>query len=52
MISDVCANNKVAVEKELIKVAPSHVMSFIGRTHEHMKTRNTLQLIIWNRKGK
>ena len=27
------ANNKIDVEKELLEVNPTHVMSFIGRTH-------------------
>lgn len=31
--SSVRANDKVAVERELLKIKPTHVMSFIGRTH-------------------
>lgn len=31
--SSVRANDKVGVERELLKIKPTHVMSFIGRTH-------------------
>lgn len=31
--SSVRANDKVVVERELLKIKPTHVMSFIGRTH-------------------
>jgi 3,5-epimerase/4-reductase len=52
VISNVRANNKVAVDKELIEVAPSHVMSFIGRTHGTHEDKKYTTIDYFAQKGK
>tara|TARA_B110001469_G_C9642343_1_gene323360 strand:+ start:781 stop:1665 length:885 start_codon:yes stop_codon:yes gene_type:complete len=46
------ANDKAAVEKELIKVAPTHVMSFIGRTHGTHEGKKYTTIDYLEQKGK
>jgi len=46
------ANDKAAVERELIKVAPTHVMSFIGRTHGTHEGKKYTTIDYLEQKGK
>lgn len=50
--SGVRANDKVAVENELIKIAPTHVMSFIGRTHGTYEGKQYTTIDYLEQKGK
>ena len=50
--SGVRANDKVAVESELIEVAPTHVMSFIGRTHGTHEGKKYTTIDYLEQKGK
>ena len=50
--SGVRANDKASVEKELIKVAPTHVMSFIGRTHGTHEGKKYTTIDYLEQKGK
>lgn len=50
--SGVRANDKVAVENELITIAPTHVMSFIGRTHGTYEGKQYTTIDYLEQKGK
>lgn len=46
------ANNKKSVEEELLKVKPTHVMSFIGRTHGVIGEKEYTTIDYLEQKGK
>lgn len=50
--SKVRANNKKNVEQELLKVKPTHVMSFIGRTHGTIEDKKYDTIDYLEQKGK
>ena len=50
--SNVRANNKYEVEKELLNVKPTHVMSFIGRTHGVIGEKKYTTIDYLEQKGK
>jgi nucleoside-diphosphate-sugar epimerase len=52
VIGSVRANDKAAVEGELLKVKPTHVMSFIGRTHGSIDGRAYTTIDYLEQKGK
>ena len=50
--SQVRANNKQEVENELLSVQPTHVMSFIGRTHGVIGGKKYTTIDFLEQKGK
>ena len=50
--SNVRANNKYEVEKELLNIKPTHVMSFIGRTHGVIGEKKYTTIDYLEQKGK
>ena len=50
--STVRANDKINVERELLEIKPTHVMSFIGRTHGSIGNKQYTTIDYLEQKGK